>query len=103
MNIDKLQNNIEFLAEQVHNTWWQEKEKQGFHSPNDCESENRTGYINSDWQSQERFDNYFDSRYYEWCDKCHSDMYPYNELPEHIKEYDRVTVRTVLNAIDKLG
>jgi hypothetical protein len=30
-------------------------------------------------------------------------MYPYDELPENIKEYDRVTVRAVLQAMDELG
>ena len=38
-----------------------------------------------------------------YCDHCHTDMYPYDELPENIKEYDRVTVRAVLQAMDELG
>lgn len=38
-----------------------------------------------------------------FCDKCHTDLYPYTELPEHIKEYDRVTVRRVLQALGELA
>jgi len=30
-------------------------------------------------------------------------MYPYEELPEHVKEYDRVIVRGVLSAIDEIA
>jgi len=37
------------------------------------------------------------------CDKCHPDMYPYEELSEEVKEYDRVTVRAVLAAQTKLA
>ena len=29
----------------------------------------------------------------------HPDMLPYQELPENVKEYDRVTVRRVLEAL----
>jgi len=34
---------------------------------------------------------------------CPSDMYPYKMLPESIKDYDRVTVDTVLKAISELS
>jgi len=37
-----------------------------------------------------------------FCNKCHRDMIPYQELPEDIKDYDRVTVQTVLEAIRTL-
>ena len=33
----------------------------------------------------------------------HPDMLPYNDLSEEVKEYDRATVRAVLNAMDLLG
>ena len=36
------------------------------------------------------------------CDKCHTDLYSYSELPENVKEYDRVTVRAVLRAIKNI-
>ncbi|MGE5423388.1 MAG: hypothetical protein ACM3QW_08995, partial [Ignavibacteriales bacterium] len=44
-----------------------------------------------------------DPKFLKRCEKCHTDMYPYEELPENVKDYDRVTVKAVLQAIDKLG
>ena len=41
-------------------------------------------------------------KFHKFCGKCHTDMYPYSELPENIKDYDRVTVETVLKAISEL-
>lgn len=67
----------------MHNAWWEEKKKQGFHPPIECI-------------------NYKGKKFVKQCDKCHTDMYPYNELFENTKEYDRVTVRTVLTAIQKI-
>lgn len=32
-------------------------------------------------------------------EKHHPDMRPYADLPDHVKEYDRVTVRAVLDAL----
>jgi len=84
MNIEFLRSKLEFLAEQVHNSWWEEKKKQGFHAPVDCV-------------------NFRGDKFAKHCDKCHADMYPYDELADNIKEYDSVTVRTVLDAIEKLG
>lgn len=55
-------------------------------------------FLNTDWQNQERLTDLHNPKFYKWCDKCHSDLYPYNELPENIKEYDRVTVKAVLSA-----
>lgn len=75
---------VEALSEQVHNAWWEEKARQGFHAPKECLTL-RSG------------DTY--NKFQKYCDKCHTDMYPYNELPENIKEYDRVMVRTVLKAL----
>lgn len=66
---------IEELASKVHDAWWETKKKQGFHAPADC----AFGSVK--------------------CSKCHPDMIPYEKLSEEIKEYDRVTVRTVLDAI----
>lgn len=56
---------VERLSEEVHNSWWQERLRQGIVD--------------------------------------HPDMIPYNDLAENIKEYDRVTVRTVLLALNKQG
>lgn len=35
--------------------------------------------------------------------KTHSDLLPYSQLPDHIKDYDRNTTIEVLKAIHKLG
>jgi len=92
---------VELISEGVHDAWWDEKKRQGFHSPNECKSENHKSFMRADWKEQERLENNHKRKFFEWCKKCHTDMYPYEELPEHIKEYDRVTVRTVLVMLDK--
>ena len=61
---------IELLSEKVHNAWMKEKEAQGFSYGKDYDKEK----------------------------KKHPDMLPYNELKEEVKEYDRATVRAVLQA-----
>ena len=65
---------IELLSEKVHNAWMKEKEAQGFSYGKDYDKEN----------------------------KKHPDMLPYNELKEEVKEYDRATVRAVLQAQKEL-
>ena len=89
--ISRIENNIEFLSEQVHNAWMEEKLKQGFHAPDDCSNFDQGDVAH-----------YYREKFERHCDKCHTDLYPYSELPENIKEYDRVTVRSVLDAIKKL-
>lgn len=93
---------IELISEEVHNAWMNEKRDQGFHSPDECQSKNHKGFLNTDCKNQERLTDNCNIKFYKWCDKCHTDLYPYNELPENIKEYDRVTVITVLEAIGKI-
>lgn len=90
---------IEQIASKVHDAWWEEKKSNGFHSPNDCQSKNKESYSKSSWQNQDRFDGHFESKTYKWCEKCHPDMYPYSELTENAKEYDRTTVTTVIKAM----
>ena len=93
---------IEMIAEGVHDAWWEEKEKQGFHSPKECKSKNKESYINSSQQGKDRFlDTGLNPKLYRWCNKCHTDMYPYDELSEGIKEYDRVTAKAVLITLEK--
>jgi hypothetical protein len=80
---------IEQLSDKVHQGWEAEKIKQGFADHvivSGC------------------FPPYRD------CHRCdlptakhHTDMLPYADLPEHVKEYDRATVRAVLGALDELG
>lgn len=85
---ETLESKIEELSEEVRNAWIKEKMDQGFHSPRQCpESSEHDKAV---------------GKFSKYCDKCHPDLYPYSELPEYIKEYDRVTVRAVLNAIKKL-
>ena len=65
---------IELLSEKVHNAWMKEKEAQGFSYGKDYDKEK----------------------------KKHPDMLPYNKLKEEVKEYDRATVRAVLQAQKEL-
>lgn len=102
MKTNILKDNIEKIAEEVHNAWMEEKLSQGFHSPNDCQSSNHESFKKTDWRNQERLTDLHNTKFYKWCDKCHTDLYPYEELAENIKEYDRVTVRAVISAIEKL-
>ena len=88
-------NLIENLSKQVHDAWWSEKVKQGFHSPVTCEYAKPMYAVGEEEAKEKAFTKH--------CDKCHTDMYPYSDLPEHVKEYDRVTVRTVLSAIERMG
>ena len=103
INTEFLNNNLENIAEEVHNSWWNEKMKQGFHSPQDCISDNHKSYQKADWTSKERFEDNQNPKFYKWCEKCHTDMYGYKELDENIKDYDRVTVKTVIKAIEKIS
>lgn len=104
MNTKSLKEQIEFLAEEVHNSWWEEKKKQGFHAPLDCPSGNYKHFRTcGDIEGKRRFyDNGSNPKTFKWCKQCHPDMYPYGELADNIKEYDRVTVRTVIDAVEKL-
>lgn len=79
---------LERLSAEVHNGWWDEKKKQGFHTPLNCPHRSPTNEY---------------GKFEAVCEKCHADMYPYEELAENIKEYDRVMVRTCLKAIEDAG
>lgn len=92
MNVKDLYQKIEELSEEVHNAWMKEKLAQGFHAPVDC---SQKGLLNLPDESMFH-------KFEKLCPKCHTDLYPYSELPENIKEYDRVTVRAVLGAIQKI-
>lgn len=91
MDIDKLKDNVEEISDKVHQAWMKEKLSQGFHAPCDCPVD--------DGSDDSRTPG---DKFTRRCGKCHSDLYPYSELPEHIKEYDRVTVKAVLSAIEQL-
>lgn len=91
MDVSYLYQQLEEISEKVHNAWMQKKASQGFHSPENCPiidgtDDSRTTY----------------SKFTRRCGKCHADMYPYQELPENKKEYNRITVKAVLKAIEEL-
>jgi len=88
--------NKEQIAAEVHNAWWDEKKRQGFHPPVDCMSQSAKDAHTQDIKSLGY--NAF-MKFYKYCDKCHPDMCPYKDLPEEIKDYDRVTVQVVIDAI----
>ena len=78
---------LEEIAGKVHDAWWITKASAGFHAPMNCPESPIFGY----------------DRQKKYCDRCHPDMVPYGILPDNIQEYDRVTVRTVLKAIEECG
>lgn len=63
LNAKIVKPDLEYIAELVHNSWWEQKLKSGITD--------------------------------------HPDMIPYNELSENVKEYDRVTARTVINILNE--
>jgi hypothetical protein len=84
---------IEALSERVHRGWELEKQRQGFAdhvfrplTPRGIKSE--VCYAIGCTLPAEQH---------------HADMLPYAELAEHVKEYDRATVRAVLGALTDLG
>jgi len=89
VEIKELTERKEEIAAKVHDAWWETKKAAGFHAPVDCPKIKSLGF----YKTPERF---------KFCDLCHPDMYPYDSLPEDIKDYDRVTVDTVLKAISEI-
>ncbi len=86
MNIEGIVSRKEEIASKVHDAWWAEKKKQGFHPPIKCKKFKEVNLSKP-------------FKFAKCCKKCHSDMYSYEELPEHVKDYDRVTTQVVLDAI----
>lgn len=82
---------VEILSARVHDAWWNEKIKQGFHAPIDCDHAIPNPAVGKDEEKEKAFTKH--------CEWCHTDMYPYKDLPENVKEYDRVTVKAVLKAL----
>jgi len=85
--------NFEVLAAKVHNGWWREKRRQGFHAPWECTIS--VSAVVADYELE-------NPKFIRRCESCHADMYPYGDLSEGKKEYDRATVRVVLDAIEEL-
>jgi hypothetical protein len=84
---------IELLAEDSHKGWAEEKQRQGY-------ADHVFRFVGRTRHGEEfcGADGCFKPKA-----KHHTDMLPYAELPEHIKEYDRVTVRGVLAGIARHG
>jgi len=99
MDVSAIVPHKEVIASNVHDSWWEEKKKQGFHAPEHCKSQSAADAHAQDIKS---YGHHAFPKFYKFCDKCHTDMYPYNDLPENIKDYDRVTVDAVLAAIKKI-
>ena len=89
---------VERLAEAVHQAWMAEKQRQGFADHPTCfvYAPLSTGAGQPAATSACRI-----------CglgpDRHHPDMLPYKHLPEAIKDYDRATVRAVLRALAARG
>ena len=73
---------FELICAEVHNAEWEQSKRVGYHAPHDCFYKPKNNK----------------NKFTKHCTCCHTDMYPYDELPERVKEYDRVTVRAVLAA-----
>lgn len=91
---------FERLSERVHIGWMQEKQRQGF-------ADHVWVYditLMGDPRAGDCFTFSEDGRRCRVSpDKHHADMLPYVDLAEHVKEYDRATVRAVLDAMDHEG
>ena len=81
---------VEKLAEGVHDAWARQKRANGFHAPNECPYKTRHPEFEPNAKGC-------------FCSKCHPDLIPYEDLTEEVKEYDRVTVRQVLDGLDAEG
>lgn len=83
----------EQLAERVHAAWAAEKQRQGFADhPFQGEQEGWPCGVMARGRQCDKEDY-----------KHHTDMLPYADLAENVKEYDRSTVRAVLDAIHQAG
>jgi len=100
MNTDELRKYREVIASRVHDAWWETKITNGFHAPVDCPS---CGVKAAKQHEIKSLDFYQFPERFKFCALCHPDMYPYESLPEDIKDYDRITVDTVLKAISELS
>lgn len=111
---------VERLAEAVHDRWQRTKRAAGFHGPFEgCEREALDLYANCSPPPKRQCGDKSSYVYYPEhrcaegflhrshgatrevvlrCDRFHADLIPYSELAEDKKEIDRETVRAVLEA-----
>lgn len=88
---------LERLAEEVHNSWWDERKRQGFVDPIPGPCPLCGGEQVMDSEKTKLF------CYQGHTYRTHKDMMPYSELEDWCKEYDRATVRGVVSALNKMG
>jgi hypothetical protein len=74
---------FELLSERVHDSWVEEKMKDGYHHPSKCPTKKSTGVFD--------------------CLKCHPDILPYGMLPDNVKELDRIKVREFEKSLKAVG
>lgn len=103
---------LEKMAAMVHSGWLEEKKRQGFHHPDDCDCKNRCSFdICRTSETREgggtcpKWNEGINKlkRKFGPCNKCHKDMKPYAELDENVKELDRVMVRQFEKNLEELG
>jgi hypothetical protein len=99
MDIKNLRGYSEWIAEKVHDSCLEEKKNQGFHAPVDCRNQSAKD-ICALALLVDLLEDFEFLKFNKYCDKCRIDMYPYSDLPEHIKDYDRAAVNAVLSIIE---
>ena len=72
------------IAAKAHTVWMAEKQRQGFADHTFVEAVGGYCFVPTCMLA---------------ADKHHADMLPFDDLPEHVKDYDRATVRAVLAAL----
>lgn len=91
---------LEQMAEKAHDTWRDEKKRQGFHHPHKCQlylhSAITQGMSEEEAIEKINLDN-------PPCTKCHKDMKPYAELSEDVKDFDRQMVLNFGRHLEELG
>ncbi len=93
MNEEKaIENNIDSIAEKIHNYWINMKKSDGSHSPDECDSLCATERRELGGLETPDFNRY--------CDKCNTSMYPYKYLPEEAKDASRNVVSALVKVIN---
>ena len=93
---------VERLSKEVHDSWWRSQRDRGYldYTHCGCPICSKESLVNTTFKGPLQ---------YKMCCGCgqewstHVDMIPYEELDEIKKEVDRITVRTVLFALNKSG
>jgi hypothetical protein len=86
IDISSLELSLESLSEQVHNAWWEEKKRQGFHGLVGCPNMSEANMINDNFP----------------CEKCCSHSDYFDKLSLRDQRYTAEIVKGVLDAIKKM-